>query len=127
LYTETDESDLGYFTCHQLATIESAVDGLRNYIARKTRDHRAAEKLLKPGSRLGARLNHRQRELLLHALRHPGEVYSIAEHQHSHQVTYQTARSDLLALVDEGLMRLEKRRRAFLFSPVADLEKRMNR
>lgn len=126
LYTETDDSDLGYFVSHQLATIEKAVDGLRDYIARKTKDQRAAEKLLKPGSRLGARLNHRQRELLLHALRNPDDVYSIAEHQHSHQVTYQTARSDLLGLVDEGLMRLEKRRKAFIFSPTSDLEQRLS-
>jgi Fic family protein len=125
LHTETDDSDRGYFVCHQLATIEKAVDGLREYVARKTKDHRAAEKLLKPGSRLGTRLNHRQRELLLHALRNPDDVYSIAEHQHSHQVTYQTARSDLLGLVEEGLMRQETRRRAFIFSPVADLEKRL--
>jgi Fic family protein len=126
LYTETDDSDLGYFVCHQLATIEKAVDGLRGYIARKTRDQRAAEKLLKPGSRLGARLNHRQRELLLHALRNPDDVYSIAEHRHSHQVTYQTARNDLLGLVEDGLMRQETRGRTFIFFPAPDLERRLS-
>jgi Fic family protein len=126
LYTETDDSDLGYFVCHQLATIEKAVDGLRGYIARKTRDQRAAEKLLKAGSRLGVRLNHRQRELLLHALRNPDDVYSIAEHRHSHQVTYQTARNDLLGLVEDGLMRQETRGRTFIFFPAPDLERRLS-
>lgn len=127
LYTETDESDLGYFICHQLATLEKAFDGLRDCVARKTKDQRAAETLLKPGSKLGARLNHRQREILLHALRNPDDIYRIAEHQHSQQVTYQTARSDLLGLVEEGLMQQEKRRRAFVFVPVPDLRERLDR
>jgi len=125
LYTETDESDLGYFVCHQLSTLEKAVDGLREYIARKTKDQRAAETLLRPGSKLAARLNHRQREILLHALRNPDDIFRIAEHQHSQQIAYQTARSDLLGLVDEGLMRQERRRKAFVFTPVPGLQKRL--
>lgn len=126
LYTETDASDLGYFVSHQLGVIEKAIDGLRGYGARKSKERRQAEALLKPGSRLGARLNHRQREVLLHALRHSGHVYRIAEHQRSQQVSYATARSDLLGLTTEGLMRQEKFSNAFVFVPVADLADRLD-
>jgi Fic family protein len=125
LYTETDESDLGYFVCHQLSILEKAVDGLRDYIARKSRDQKAAETLLKPGSKLGALLNHRQREILLHAIRNPGNVYKIADHQNSQRISYQTARSDLLGLVDAGLMEQGNARKAFLFVPVPDLAERL--
>jgi Fic family protein len=125
LYTETDESDLGYFVCHQLSILEKAVDGLRDYIARKSRDQKAAETLLKPGSKLGALLNHRQREILLHAIRNPGNVYKIADHQNSQRISYQTARSDLLGLVDAGLMDQGNSRKAFLFVPVPDLAERL--
>ncbi len=125
LYTETDESDLSYFLAHQLHTLEAAVEGLRDYIARKSRDQRAAEALLKPGSKLGARLNHRQREILLKAVRDPNSVIKIGEHQGSQGISYQTARNDLLGLVREGLMQQAKHSRAFAFGPVPDLEKRL--
>ena len=125
LYTETDDSDLGYFVSHQLQILETAVDGLRDYIGRKSRDQKAAEALLRPGSKLGTRLNHRQREVLLHAVKNPGNIYRIREHQHSQQISYQTARNDLLGLVEESLMRQEKQSRAFVFVPVGDLAERL--
>lgn len=125
LYTQTDESDLGYFTSHQLGVIEQAIEGLRGYVARKSKERRQAENLLKPGSKLGMHLNHRQRELLLHALRHPDSVYRIAEHQHAQQVSYQTARSDLLGLVKLKLLRQRKSRQALVFLPVAGLADRL--
>lgn len=125
LYTETNESDLSYFVSHQLGVIHRAIENLRAYIARKSKERHLAETLLGPRSRLGARLNHRQRELLLNAMRHPHEVYRIAEHQHRQQVSYQTARADLLGLADQGLLRQEKYGAAFVFVPAADLAERL--
>ena len=49
-----------------------------------------------------AELNHRQRSVLQHALRHPLDSYTIEGHALSHAVHYQTARSDLIDLVDRG-------------------------
>ena len=125
LYTETDDADLGYFVSHQLTVIEKAVDGLHGYLARKTREQRQAESLLDSASPLAARLNHRQRALLRHALRNPGQLYRIARHQQAHAVTYQTARSDLLGLVEAGLMQQRKIGKAFVFEAEPDLEKRL--
>lgn len=125
LHTETDESDLGYFISHQLEVIEKAVQGLREYLARKAKEQRQAEALLHPASALGAELNHRQRALLLHAVRHPSRIYRIADHQHQHRVTYATARSDLLNLVELGLLHQHKRGKAFVFVPAPDLSKRL--
>lgn len=126
LFTESDESDLGYFASHQLDVLEQAVEGLRGYLARKAKESRQAEALLRPGSPLGARLNHRQRALLLNALRAPDRVYRIDQHREVHNITYETARTDLLGLVRAKLLTKRRSGNAFLFTPVADLAARLD-
>jgi Fic family protein len=51
-----------------------------------------------------AELNHRQRSVLEHAIRHPNEGQTIEGHKNSHDVHYMTARSDLNDLVARGLL-----------------------
>lgn len=126
LYSESDGTDMTYFIAQQLDVIIDAVEGLRGYLARKGRERNQAEALLRPGSPLGAKLNHRQRALLLHAIRNPDSLYEIAGHQMAHRVTYPTARSDLLGLVELGLLEQERRGKAFIFSPVPDLSRRLH-
>jgi hypothetical protein len=70
-------------------------------------------------------LNYRQRALISHAMRHPSFQYSIAGHQASHNVVYQTARTDLLDLVDRGLLSSEKIGRTWYFTPVVNLEEKL--
>ena len=127
LYTESDGTDLTYFVAHQLNVIIDAVEGLRGYLARKGRERSQAETLLRPGSPLGALLNHRQRALLLHAIRNPESAYEIAGHQAAHRVTYPTARADLLGLVKLGLLDQGRSGKAFVFTPAADMSKRLKR
>ena len=127
LYTESDGADMSYFIWHQLCVIEEAVKSLRAYLARKAKERVQAEKLLRPGSPLGARLNHRQRALILHAVRHPDSLYEISGHQAAHRVTYPTARSDLLGLAELGLLGKHRSGKSFVFSPVADLSTRLDR
>ena len=125
LYTETDDADLGYFVNHQLTVIEKAVEGLHGYLARKTSEQRQAETLLPSSSPLAARLNHRQRALLLNALRELGRQYRIAGHQQALQVTYQTARTDLLNLANAGLMNQQKIGSAFVFEGAPNVAERL--
>ena len=125
LFTETDESDLGYFVAHQLDVIEQSVEGLRGYLSRKAKETRQAESLLRPDSRLGSRLNHRQRALLMDALRSPGRVYRIEGHRQAHNITYETARTDLLGLVKARLLLKRREGKAFVFSPSANLGSRL--
>lgn len=127
LYAESDGTDMTYFVAHQLDVIIAAVEGLRGYLARKGQERSQAETLLRPGSPLGASLNHRQRALLLHAIRNPESVYEIAGHQAAHRVTYPTARSDLLGLVALGLLEQERRGKAFVFTPAVDMATRLKR
>lgn len=125
LYTESDEGDTTHFVAHQLDVLLRAIDSVHAWIARKQQARREAETLLSPRNELSRRLNHRQRALLLNALRHPGKHFSIAEHQRAHGVVYQTARADLLGLVESGLMRQHREGRAHAFVAVDDLGKRL--
>jgi Fic family protein len=125
LYTESDDSDISYFVAHQLTVIEEAINGFHAYMARKASERKQAESLLRPGSPLGAQLNHRQRALLLHAIRHPDSVYEIAGHQSAHRIAYPTARNDLLELARLGLASKERRGKGFIFSPAPDLANRL--
>jgi Fic family protein len=123
LYTETDDNDLTYFLMHQLEVIRAAIRELHEYIERRTTKLHAVE------ARLHGlmELNHRQRELIGHALRHPHQRYTIKSHQMSHNVVYQTARIDLLDLESRGLLNSRKMGRAWYFTPVPDLEDRLAR
>jgi Fic family protein len=125
LHAESDGSDMSYFVAHQLDVVMQAVNSLRAYLARKGRERRQAETLLRPTSKLGARLNHRQRALLLDAVRHADHAYTIAGHQSAHRVTYATARSDLLGLVKLKLLSKRQQGKAFVFQSVPGLAQRL--
>ncbi len=121
LHTETDDNDLTYFVVYHLEIINRAIKELHDYMRRRTRELREMDREL----RGAALLNHRQRDLIRHALRHPGWRYTVETHKNSHGIVYQTARADLLDLSERGLMIKQKIGRAFVFVPVADLEKRL--
>jgi hypothetical protein len=70
-------------------------------------------------------LNHRQRQLISHALRHPGFHYTIQSHRLSHNVVYQTARTDLLDLAERGLLHARKVGKTWHFTPADDLEQKL--
>ena len=126
LHTECDDSDTSYFVAHQLDVLLQAIDGVHGYIARKQRAHLAVETLLKPGSKLARQLNHRQRAILLNALKHPGKAFTIAVHKRTHDIAYDTARSDLVGLVEAKLMRQHKEGKAHAFVAVPGLSSRLD-
>lgn len=116
LYTETDDLDTTYFILNQLKVICRAIDDLHAYLARKVREVRETERLLRR-----ADLNHRQLALLSNALRHPDAEYTFRSHQTSHGVVYQSARTDLLDLERFGLLERRKVGQRFFFRPAPDL------
>jgi Fic family protein len=126
LYTETDRNDTTYFLLHQLRTIREAIKALHAYVDRKTREQRETEQLLAASASLRGRFNHRQLALLNHALRNAGEAYRVDAHQRSHNVVYQTARSDLLTLEALGLLEKTREGNAYVFYAPADLRERLS-
>lgn len=125
LHTETDDNDTTYFLLHQTHLIRRAITALHDYLRETTQEQRQTEKLLAGSSTLRTSLNHRQKVLLTHALKHPGDEYRVDSHQRTHNVAYQTARTDLLDLEALGLLTKEKRGNAYVFLAPVDLAERI--
>lgn len=123
LYTETDDNDLTYFIVAQTKVIRRAIDELHAYIDRKTAEVREMESHV----RALDLFNHRQVELIRHALKHPHQQYTVASHQKSHNVVYQTARTDLLDLQKRGVVDWKKRGRQMVFVAPGDLAQRLRK
>ena len=121
LYTETDDNDLTYFLVAQTRVIRRAIRELHAYIERKTAELREVESHM----RALDLFNHRQVEIIRHALKHPQHRYTIMGHQTSQSVTYQTARTDLLNLFERGVLEMRKRGKQMVFSVPTDLPERM--
>jgi Fic family protein len=103
-YTETDIGDLTYFILHQLQVMQQALEELIAHLETRAERLRSLQKTVADFDEL----NHRQRTLLQHTVRHPRASYTIKGHAASHRVHYQTARADLLDLVQRGFFE-EKR------------------
>ena len=121
LYTETDDNDATYFILYQLEVICRAIRDLHEYLARKMEEIRSIDSLL----RRSAAFNYRQLALLGHALRHPGASYTFESHARSHQVAWQSGRTDLLRLQDGGLLERRKVGKRYVFSAPRDLAHRL--
>ncbi len=121
LYTETDDNNLTYFLHYQIEVIQRSLNDLHKYIELQSERVRQMEQSLQ-GTVL---LNHRQRALVAHILRHPKRRYSIAGHQTSHAVSYQTARTDLFDLADRGIMEKRKVGKLWYFTPTTNFETKL--
>ncbi len=117
LETETDEGDTTYFLLHQVRTIERAIEQMRRYLQRKTREVREVEELLDGADGF----NRRQLEVLTDAVRHPDASYSFSGHAAGHRVTHETARADLSSLAERGLLMRKRLGREYSFEPSPDL------
>lgn len=122
LLTETDSNDLTYFVGYHLEVIRESLETLKRLIAKKADDVRSLDVILRGAA---DRFNHRQRELLSHALRHPAQLYTIAGHQARQGVVYQTARTDLLGLAEAGLLKKAESGNKLVFRPMPDLERKL--
>lgn len=125
LYTETDDNDATYFVLYQLQVLMRAITDLHAYLARKAGELREADDLVRQARGLHAELNARQLDLISHALKQPAATYTIESHRRAHGVVYATARSDLYALAEGGLLERRKRGRAFVFVAPDDLKAKL--
>lgn len=123
IYSEADEGDTTYFLLHHLEVIERAVEELFDYLRRKMREVRDVEQLLADASPF----NRRQLALLSDALRHPDRAHTLGAHAESHRVTHETARTDVAALVDHGLLERRRSGRGYRFVAQPDLAGRLQR
>ncbi len=126
LYTETDDNDLTYFILFHLRVIRQAIDQLHQNLEKESLKLRRAENLLRD-SKTVHDLNNRQMAILEHALRHPHQRYTFKSHQRANNLSYQTARTDLLELAQLKLLDSSKQGKSFVFISPNDLHKRIKR
>jgi Fic family protein len=100
LDTELDEADVTYFIMFHLRAIQRARKELHEYLDEQRKRNREMLAVLAkhPG------LNHRQKALLAHGVKHADATYTIESHRGSHGVVFETARTDLADLARRGLL-----------------------
>lgn len=123
LYTETDDNDLTYFLAFNLRAIRLAFRDLQKYLERKQEENAVSSELL----RNHRGLNLRQKNLVLHAIRHPNAAYLFQTHRNLHGIAYDTARRDLLHLEKKGFLKREKQGKAYVFVPADRMMDRLRR
>lgn len=121
LNTEEDDNDLNYFIINQLDTILKSIDSLLHHVRDKQQKRAALQQALIHVHSI----NHRQREVLLRFLQHPNSTTSVTIHCKEFSVVRQTARTDLTALADMGLLQATTVSREHIFTPSPHLEHRL--
>jgi Fic family protein len=123
LYAETDDGDVTYFNHYHLSVILRAINDLHDYLGREQRKLKEAERFLEAFTGV---LNHRQRSLIWHALKHPTDQYTARSHEGRYHVTYATARSDLMGLEKMRLLKKAKKEaggKGWVYYPAENLMK----
>ena len=124
VYAETEDNDVTYFLDYHLRIVLRAIRQVHRYLARKACEINDIQKMLDrfvPASVL----NYRQVAVIVSMRKHPEQWYTIRGHRRSHNVTYQTARTDLLKLVELQLVASAKRGREFVFRLADDFDERL--
>lgn len=103
LDVETCDFDLTYFVLFQMDCLVESAKELHAHIDREQKEAKEVEDLLR------GILNQRQLDLVRHARRHVGYVYTAAEHASWHGVSLNSARMDLEGLRSKGFLDMSKR------------------
>jgi len=101
LHTEKDENDLTYFINYHIKIIDEALCDLQSYMEKQSTEK---EQIMRLIQLKGYELNTRQMEVIKRFNRHPNESITINEIQTMFDVVYETARSDLIDLVEKGFL-----------------------
>jgi len=96
-----DDNDVTYFLYYQIKMMEQSLKDLRKYINRQIKKQRTGifDKLLRMSE-----INLRQAHLLMKFIEKPYYKMTIHEVENRFNVVYQTARTDLIGLVEKGFL-----------------------
>jgi Fic family protein len=122
LYSEIDGQDVTYFLMFNLRAVNLAIRGLHAYLTKQQQELKETTQLI----RKYPDLNHRQYDLLYHAVSDPTVIYTIKFQKNVYNVSYETARADLLELEKKGfLTRIKTKGKEFAFTPSKDITKKL--
>lgn len=120
LYSELDEGDMTYFISFNLKAISAALGRLREYLQQKEVEKEVSTREFAAFPDL----NHRQREVLRRIRKNPTTEITLKDHMQTFHVVHQTARTDILGLVNAKLLQKKIKGRKFYFVGSEDLQKR---
>jgi len=103
VYTETDDNDLTYFIHYQLNTLKQALEGLQTYIRKKIQEKRQMIDFQKLFN-----VNTRQAIILKELHDNPDWVFNVKEIENRNGVSNQTARADIIGLIELGYIEISK-------------------
>ncbi|MBO9154275.1 Fic family protein [Chitinophaga sp. GCM10012297] len=115
LHTETDDNDLTYFVLYNLKSMAAALEDLKKYLSRKAEEKKNALVLLRETT-----FNERQILIVQELIQDQDVFFSVQQIQNRYGVSNQTARPDLMGLVEQGLMGTRTQGKRNVFFPVRD-------
>ena len=120
LHTEYDENDLTYFILYNIKAIKSALDDLKTYIQKKTEEKKQVLSLIKHSD-----FNDRQIVLIKDILKDKNEYFTVKQVEKRFNVSNQTARNDLINMVEKGILVINKSGKPTHFFASPDFEKHL--
>ncbi|WP_018341819.1 Fic family protein [Cytophaga aurantiaca] len=114
LYSEIDENDVTYFIDYKIKTMDLAFQDLKKYIQRKINEKKQLINFQKLKG-----INERQAIILKWIYEDPDVIFSVKEIEVRFNISNQTARADLLALVEMEYLEVieqNKKTKAYLKS-----------
>ena len=100
LHSETDDNDMTYFIKFNLKCVEESLNIFLKYLDRKVKEQKEFEKNILSDEDM----NIRQKMILQDAMK-DGNAFSVYEVQSKYQTAYQTARTDVLGLIEKGMVK----------------------
>lgn len=117
LHSEHDDNDLTYFIDFHVDVIMDAVEELKKHIqTEREKNQRARLEIAEHPD-----LNVRQTRIIQHVIDNPNDILTIKMHQKINSIAYQTARTDLLELVEKGWLKSIQKGKTFYFIPTDEL------
>lgn len=119
LYSESDNNDITYFVIFNLRRLDIALSLFEEYIRKKRSENFKIFETIKSNPNL----NFRQADVIINMSKNERPI-TLNEMQKRYNITYQTARTDLLGLVRLGYLHKYAKGKRFIFH--LDKEKCMN-
>ncbi|TCP95323.1 Fic family protein [Cricetibacter osteomyelitidis] len=105
IYTETDELDMTYFIYYQAEIMKRAINDLNLYVNDKqARFKEFLSIIAQYAETVTPKLNYRQIQILQKAVKESGHIFTAKEISNEYGIAENTARKDLNALLELGLL-----------------------
>lgn len=122
LHTERDENDLTYFLIYNLRSIHKSLEDLRSYIKKKSAEKQNAITLLR-----NTNFNDRQILLIQEVIQDRTIFFTAQQVQTKFAVSNQTARTDLVDLVEQGILTERRSGHRIQYLPATDFMKKIEK